>query len=380
MKRGLLIILFCVLLLPYLQHRFSIFPQGELHGYFSCMRDTVLTPSTWFSGSYQERINGYYNDRIGFRPELLRINSQIDYSLFHKVTFGGTVLGKDNYLYYQNYVDAYYGRDYVGEHALRERMYKLRCLQDTFAALGKTLVLVVAPCKVWYYPEYLPQNKHIQRGSGNNYLSNVHMADSLGINTLDFNSWFLALKGKTPGRLYSRQGIHWTNYGSILAADSLAGYIGRLRGRQLSRPAFTRLTYTTQAIDPDNDMLFVLNLLFPVVTDTLCYPAVSWPPKSSVAHPRCIVVGDSYVMNFLKTQTFQHIFGQWQFWFYFRNLVTVNNYKNPDLSGKVADSNWQGALTDTDCIILMYTPMNHAHLGNGFIEQAYDTYFPSRLP
>src|SRR2546430_75018 len=98
-RKGFLIVFFVILFLPYLQHRFPVINSGELAGYYSNRQDADFTFSGWFSGAYQSRVNDFYNDQIGFRPDLLRLNAQIDYSLFQKLDYGGTTLGNDNYLY-----------------------------------------------------------------------------------------------------------------------------------------------------------------------------------------------------------------------------------------------------------------------------------------
>jgi hypothetical protein len=42
----------------------------------------------------------------------------------------------------------------------------------------------------------------------------------------------------------------------------------------------------------------------------------------------------------------------------------------------MAGYNWKQAIDTADCIVLAYTLMNFQNLGNGFIESAYNLYYP----
>ncbi len=381
MDRGrkiLFVFLFTILWLPYLQHKFHVIDSGTLHGYFTNSDSVDLTIRGWFDGAYQPGTNNYYNDHIGFRQDLVRLNAQIDYSLFQKLDYGATTLGSDNYLYFDDYIEAYYGRDFVGSAQLAERMLKLKRVQDTLGKLGKTVIMVYAPCKAWYYPEHIPASLAYPKGAGNNYLTSKHAGDSLGVNQIDFNAWFLSMKETTKDLLFSRQGIHWTNYGAMLAGDSLVRYIERVRGISMPHPRWQKINKTTQAILPDNDMADILNLIFPITVDTLSYPEVYYLPEDSgKTRPKCIYIGDSYVINLLRTELVQHINSEWQFWFYYKHVLNDTNYL-ADHYLKVADQNLKNEVTKADCIILLQTPKNTNQTGYGFIEDLYAVFYPDK--
>ncbi len=369
--------LLCLLLLPYMQQRFQLLFDGKFDGYYPFSKDLEFSPATWFDGTYATGINAYYNDHIGFFPYLVQLNSQIDYSLFQKLDYGGTTLGDNNYLFYSDYVDAYYGRDFVGYQLPLERMTKLKRLQDTLEQMGKTMVLVYAPCKAWYCAEYIPALFRGAKGA-NNYLTAKRIGDSLGIHQIDFNAWFLQLKQTTKEPLYSRQGIHWTNYGSLLGADSLVRYIEQARHIRMAHPRWDEVVHTTVPRVPDNDMSAILNLLFPVTKDTFCYPVVHCSGDSGTAKPRCIYIGDSNFINFIHMGVPQAVNSDWQFWFYFNSILNNGHQSDDGSSAKVSDTDWKKEVQQTDCIVLMYTPATCTGMGNGFIEALYASYFPGK--
>src|ERR1035437_6178867 len=156
-KKGLFVFIFIILLLPFAEQNFPFIKSGQLLGYFTNAPDVTFSSTKWLDGSYQKEKGDFYNDHTGFRPDLIRLNSQIDFSLFNKPSYGGTVVGKENCLYFDNYIYAYYGKDFMGYNYLFEKSLKLKAIQDTLTKMGKTFVLVYSPCKASYFREYIPE-------------------------------------------------------------------------------------------------------------------------------------------------------------------------------------------------------------------------------
>src|SRR6478609_5160143 len=70
---------------------------------------------SWFNGEYQEQVEKYVNESFGFRSFFVRINNQIDYSLYNKLHASAVVMGKEQCLYEIDYIRAYCGTDFVGK-------------------------------------------------------------------------------------------------------------------------------------------------------------------------------------------------------------------------------------------------------------------------
>lgn len=376
-KKGLFILLFVVLLLPYIQYRWPFIDSGVLKGFYTNAPDTKFSWDKWFEGSYQAEVNNYYNDHVGFRPDMLRLTGQIDFTLFHKVDYGGTSVGINNYLFYDNYIDAYYGTDYKGYEMLKGRMLKLKAVQDTLTHLGKTLIVVYAPCKAWYYPEYIPAKLQRTNMLPNNYKTCKRIGDSIGIDQIDYNSVYLAMKDTARELLYAKLGIHWTNYGSILGIDSIIHYIERKRKIVMPHPYWIKTEHTTTARIPDNDMADIANLIFPMAIETYCYPEILYKVDSNTAKPKAIFIGDSYNINFIRTGILNNIFTDWQFWFGFNNVLVNSNWESGNYP-KIKDYDWKSALQNSDCVIILNTPKNGNNLSEGFIDSAYSYYYPGQ--
>jgi acetyltransferase AlgX (SGNH hydrolase-like protein) len=381
-KKCLYALLIGSLILPITQQCISFYDSPKLYGYFSAAKDIPFSWNSWFEGSYQQLKGTFVNDNAGFRPDLIRIKDQVDFSLYKKMNYGGIVLGKQGYLFFGEYIDAYTGADYTGDSVIRNLLYQLKALQDTFSRLNKSLVLVHTPNKAFFYNERIPDELKLRKGP-TNYESYVRIADSLGINQIDFNAWFLSMKDTCKELLMSGQGTHWTHYGSIIAGDSLLTYIGKIRKMPIDHPSWLRVERVVNPRGSDDDIERNLNLLFPIVRERFTYPILKYPSDNGRKKPKVILVGDSFVMNLLNNELPQHIFADWQYWFYFKLVTNEHTIAccGPE-SPLISNYDWKKEMNSTDCIVLMYNSINLGHgekeLGSGFIERAYNYYYPEK--
>lgn len=371
-RRGLLYLAFTVLLLPMVQQGLRFVDSGELHGGHKLATDTTLSVATWWSGTYQQRKEEYLNDAVGFRIDLVRLNNQVDYSLFDKCHAWWTLKGKDNYLFQRPYIDAYYGSNFVGFDHIHDKGRKLRAVKDTLARMGKSLIVVYAASKVSSYPEYLP-DRLMRPKTLTNHDAYLRYLDTLGIDQVDMDSWFVAMKGKSKEPLFNKQGIHWTRYGAVLACDSLMRYIEKLRGISLPMPDWSHMEYAP-AHDGDDDVALELNLIFPIVEGKLAYPQVRAKPDSTRKKLKAVYIGDSFGFKLITSWIPAEVHEQFEFWGYFDDVHDFINWKG----GYIKEYDWMGSLLRTDVVVLIYTTFNLDNLGSSFIEQAYDRFYPHK--
>ena len=372
-KNGLLAFVFIILLLPFLQQNLKVIDSGKLYGFYTDNPDVDFTMSKWFDGSYQESKAKFYNDHLGFRPDLLRLNNELAFLLFDKIYDYRLVFGQNDYLYQGDYIDAYYGVDFIGYDAIIEKSRKLKAIQDTLARMGKSLIVVYAPSKACFYPEYFPERRMHNIQGPTNFDVCRHVGDSLGINRIDFNTWFLSMKGKSKELLFSKQGVHWTVYGSLLGGDSLVKYIEKLRNIRMPHAIWSSVVHTQKARDTDDDIARLLNLIFPFTTETFCYPNIHYAEDTAKKKPNAIYIGDSFVLNLIGNGTIPNVHANWEFWNSFSGVYS----ENPPYV-EIKDYDWKNAIKKTDCIVLEHTTYTLRVFGYGFIEQAYDYYYPKK--
>ena len=376
-KAGILGVLLLVLLLPMLNQVSGIVKSGPLNGDVQLATDTAFTWQGWWDGSYQKQKEAYLNDQTGFRPDLVRLNNQIDYSIFRKLHAREVVIGKDQYLYEQGYISAYYGREFAGYNHHAENLYKLLLVRDTLLKAGKKLFIVFAPSKARIYPEFIPDYLRSTLPHSSNYETMVRICDSLKLPYLDFNSCFRAIKEKTSYPLFGRKGTHWTHTGSDIAADTFNHYLAAVTGKPVPEISWddkeTERTNTARGFDDDIDK--GINLIWPLREDTFYYHKLHFEAGNPQERPRVIFISDSFFWSWLNSQVPQHCYKDWEFWYYFNELWTERSINGEEQSGHEADNRWMERLQKTDVVVLMYGELNLADIGSSFIDKAYKAFY-----
>lgn len=372
-KGSLLTVLYLLLSLPIIQQAIHLWPEGKLNGAVSNAPDTTFSIDGWLQGRYQEEKEKYLNDNMGLRPYLVRVNNEIDYRLFTKVHEHDVVVGKEHCLYEKGYIDAYWGLDYPGIDKIREQAIKLKRIQDTLEHLGKELIMIHAPSKAWFYPEYFPDNMKCAQGAHTMYKDYIRLEDSLGIHMIDFNAWFLKMKDTSKNLLMSKQGIHWTMYGGMLAGDSMIRYIQRLTKIKQPDMVFDKLTYSDSHAT-DADIAQGLNLLFPITKETYTYADVHYTSGPGIKKLNAIYIGDSFVWTLLYDYIPHNFNKDWDYWYYFGDVWYRRDGKEG--STGISEYDWKAALSRTDIVVMLFTDVNLVNLGCGFVDRAYDYYYP----
>jgi len=391
-KKTLLASLLVIFFLPLLQGSFKLLPKAELHGAFAEPRDTTFTLSGWFSGTYQQNKETYLSQSFGLRSLFIRTHNEIALDLFHKVYAKGVIIGKENYLYEENYIKAYYGIDFIGKDSISNRMKKLKFIQDTLASLNKTFLLVFAAGKGSFYPDHFPDKYQYIKGI-TNYEYSLEKAKELSINYIDFNKYFIENKNRSAYPLYPKYGIHWSYYAECLVADSITRYIENIRHIHMPHIYWNKVNVRyPQRYERDMDVEDGLNLIFRFKKEKMAYPDILFQTDSGKTKPTSIVIADSYYWG-MHRFNFPSVFSNSSFWFYNQTayngkefkfypstffkcfntwvhlLVTYpERYKSPL---EVPSLNLKEQVDSSDVIIIMATEPSLANLGWGSIENMY---------
>jgi hypothetical protein len=372
-RQRLFIGLMILLALPLFQTVTRLFGEKSLKGAIVLAENPAATTEGWFSGDWQPRKEKWLNDTFGFRGLFVRINNQITLSLFREVHAFGVVFGKDNYLYGEKYIKAWYGVDFIGTDSIAHRISRLKTVQDELLArYNKNLMVVFAVGKGSFYPEYFPPATNYTKGP-TNYETHVRLAAGAGLNIIDFNRWFLDHKQSTPYPLYPKYGMHWSVYGAAFAADSIIRHIERLRG--IDMPSMSREGIVMKkAFGDDYDLGDGLNLLFTLRRDKLAYPDVKFEPAGGKTRPSVLVIADSFYWNLFKIGITE-AFSNSDFWYY--NKEVFHRTGAPE--GTAGQLDLRREIMKHDVIILLATESNLPEFGWGFIEDSYKLIREGRL-
>lgn len=367
----LLVTVAAILFLPLLQSKLNVFKLNPLKGDITNPTQIHFTISDWFSSKYQEEKETYLTAMFGFRSTCVRINNQITYSFFKKAKANGVIIGKDNYLYEESYLDTYNGNDFLGQDSINHTLNRLKYLTDALKKLNKQLIIVFAAGKASFYPEYIPKNYLKSNIDNTNYKAFSSGASEMGLNVIDFNSWFVKNKSTSKYPLYPKNGIHWSKYGMVLAADSIIKTIENMRGIDMSNISYSEIEIQ-KPHDEDNDIGDGMNLLVDLKGFDMAYPKVVINNEKK-DKPNVLVISDSFywgIYNF----GISNCFGNSHFWYYNKQVYPESATKE-----LLTDNlNVGEEILKNDVIIIMATEATLKNIGWGFIEKA-ESYFKGNL-
>lgn len=365
-------ILFGMILLgisvPMIQHITGFANVKSLKGAVLLAEPGTLSDTSWLNGSYQDQTDKFLNDQFGFRPSYVRLHNQIKYSLYNDVNANGVIIGKDWYMYEWNYIRAYYGLDFIGDSLIENKTRKMKFVQDTLKAQGKTLLIVFTPGKGSFYPEFFADSSIRERGR-TNYEAYIEQFQRQTVNYVDFNKWFLSIKGKTDYPLYPKGGIHWSKYGEILAADSLVHHIEAVSGKDLPEIVLDKMVKSSKNKNGDYDIGEGLNIIFQTPTYPMGYPEFHVEEEDK-NNTRVLFVADSYYWGMFNYGFSNSLFHDGEFWFY-NHQIYPQTFEKELTVGEV---NMKQKVEENDVIVLMSTDANLHNFPFGFIDKLYDEY------
>lgn len=366
-KKGLLLCILAILFLPLIQSTFTLREFHPLKGDVTLPADIEFNKQGWFSGNFQQKKEEYLNAMFGFRTLFVKAHNQIAYSLFGKVNAQGVIIGKQNYLYEESYINAYTGRDFLGEDSISHTINRLKFISDTLNKLGKQLIVVFAAGKASFYPEFIPDS-YFPIKEKTNYKLLSSEAYKAGLNMIDFNKWFMDNKHKSKYPLYPQHGVHWSTYGTALAADSLIRMMESLRHIDIPNLRITSIKME-QPHDVDYDIADGMNLLFKFKSFDVAYPQMKVDDTTGKTKPKVLVISDSFYWG-MYNLGIANCFQNDHFWYY-NKQVYPESFKQELFADQL---NIGDEIQKHDVIVIMATEATLRKISWGFIEEAEKFY------
>ncbi len=364
--------LLLLLVLPLFIHLVGLPKLKSLKGAVTESPKPKFAVTKWFEGDYQKEAEVYLNEKFGLRNFFIRLNNQVAYSFYGLAKANGVVIGKDGYLFEKSYIDAYYGRDFLGKDSIDALLNKVKYIQDTLHKRGIDLVVVINPGKGSYLPEKIPDNLRSAKGITNHEYFSIKAQD-LQINLLDFNTYFLRNKDKFRYPLFPKCGIHWSTYCEILAKDSLLSYIGYLTKIQTPDIIIDTVLWGRGNKFREDDIKDGMNILWGPEVGKVGYPKYHIVEKGRT-RPNVLVVADSFYWGIYGYEDISKLFAKNQFWFYFHELYNAEwgNVKYPD------QISLDEEISKHQVVIIMATESTLPRFGWGFVQKAYTQFQPRK--
>jgi SGNH hydrolase-like domain, acetyltransferase AlgX len=358
----ILFIIFLVLLtVPAIQKEFEIFKVKNLNGSFSLAHYEPFEIAKWFDGSFQQQYDKYLEDHIGLRTRFVRFFNTIDFHLFKKSHANGVLIGNNSFLFEKRYIRSALGLKEIDEQQLLEKVQHTKEVQDSLLSKGVQFLVITAPGKGWYYPEYIPKPYRNLKKENTHYEFVSQKFKVYGINNIDFNTLFLEMKDTVSYPLFPKCGVHWT-YGSMqYVADSLINYCEKNMNIDLPDMIIDSVEYSKKPRFTDYDIGDALNINYKIPQDTLIYPSFSFKNDSTKTKPRLLVIGDSFYWTFYNGHFASNLFSQNRFAYYNNEL---HGYKKGTFSEAVRKKGVKNA----DIIMIWTTESQYHDFDMGFVD------------
>lgn len=367
--KGVLFSLVILLLAaPMVQQNTGLIKTNRIWGSYDDAVKPELNKNSWFSGSYQEQIQKYIDQNIGFQSFMIRLYNQLYYSVFNQARANGVLIGKENFLYEKVYIDALLGTDFIGEEKIGQRVERIELLSDSLKKKGIPLLVVLAPGKGTFFPDHIPGKYQAKNKSTTNYEVFKKELDNSDVLHLDFQEWFLNMKDDAAHPLFPKNGIHWSQYGEYLALDSLLAFLQGQHNGYTPGIDLKNIETDKKARGRDTDIELAMNLLYKNSDFEMAYPQYNFTQSSPDDSIRILTVADSY-FNYLFKEVMNKnkAFNGSQFWYY--NQQVFSGKSNGETY--VKDLNITREVLKSDIVILLSTDANLYRFPFGFEDQLY---------
>lgn len=373
-KKIAWIFVWVLLFLPMFQTATGMFRVRMLYGDYTTAELPEFTLKGWINNKWTYKFENYVETHVGFRKFLIRLRNHLRFTCFNDAS-GSILIGKNTYLFERDYINSWFGADYWGADSLGKACGKLKLIEQAMAKQNKHFIVVFAPGKASYFPEFLSYEMvKDYRKSVSNYDIYSKVIPQLHIPFIDMRKWFLQMKDTSALPLYPRMGIHWSVYGSLLAADSLLGYMAYQRGKPVGDISWSKVEFTSDYRVTDADLMELMNLMWPLKTDTMPYPVVEFHPLPKEQKPNVLAIGDSYYWNIMCDSIPLKLFADSSyFWFYNQKAFS----SDLNMRYLVDHKYLKQEIDKREFVILFTTDGNLCRFPFGALDQLYNLYYPS---
>ncbi|CAH1651418.1 Acetyltransferase AlgX (SGNH hydrolase-like protein) [Hyphomicrobiales bacterium] len=312
------------------------------------------------SGALQTSVAAALTERMGQpRETFIRINNGMAYAL-GRSTVPSIVIGQNRMLYETTYIDDWCGRgtpiDAEGQAA------RIARIAATVERAGKAFVFIISPSKVALYPDSLPEP--CTPAASRDYNRLRAALAPYDVRVVDGHTLAQAAKASQDLPVFNRDGIHWNDLSVYPAIRDTFAVLGEQLDTPPRQLTLSRVEVDRWPFDDEDDLARLLNL--PVTLPVYPSPHGRFTTSAEGTPPRLLVVGSSFMWQFLRILSMNRALGDSKFYFYFSRIVDFRD-------GGVHESRvpFQAApdlprsLPKTDAVVL---EANETALGSPHIE------------
>ena len=184
--------------------------------------------------TYPGDFDEYWNDRLPFKSQLVRMNGFVDYEIFKSSGSPYVIVGKEGWLFYKgqqaNFEDP--EADYAGTNLFTEDELKLIAhnmirAKQLCDSMGCEFIYFVPPNKERVYAEYMP-DAYGPPGEQSRMMQVVeYLRENTDVPVLCPYDELMAWKAEHPEyQVYLKYDTHWNNLGAYIGGKVIDDYLG----------------------------------------------------------------------------------------------------------------------------------------------------------
>lgn len=362
LQKILIIVVMLLLNAPWLCDALGLKEPHPLHGESTKLPFPDLSIDSIWNGDFQFGMDEYLRTNFLLRGLAIRTRNQLDYTFFVQTHARSVLLGKEGYLFEENYINAALGIDALSEQKVSERVGDLDALADS---LDIPVFVVLAPGKASYYMEYIPDvyfNSDSLNLNNNYNLWRDYVNMSKSLHLVDLHAHFNDLEDVFP-----KNGIHWCEWAQVdgfnIINDHLSSHL--LEGLQPAKFVIDSSYRSSSMEGTDEDIERGLNLWQNIDDVETTYYKTSWEDRGDALKPKVLIVGDSYAWGVVNRGVLSHSYMDGEFWYYNQVVHGPKYLETEDFGGKPFEvhdvhnnSDLIYALNNFDAIVLLSTDAN----------------------
>lgn len=344
----------------------------ELGGFFDTYEKPEFSLESFWNGDFQDSYTTWFANNFSPRGILIEAYNTVRYSLFNR---GVDIVGEDDYLFEQAYVDAELCLTDANNMALEESrtdmenyVSELEAISDALEAQDKHLILYITPSKADLYRDRIP-SRFLENAPSDGVRPIDYLLELLSESDVNYlNTIPMAADLETPA--FYAAGTHWSRPYEQTANAELLKQIGSLTGLNYRSYALGELQSSSEPYERDQDLWEMMNV-WNSSPDTEFYSYELEP-----------VVPENYDQLNILTQggSFSHYIWR-DMWSLFpdANIQHINYCEYTlDCNGTyIPISSWDDVPIDTfvenaDCVVIELNEGVITNYSNGFVDYLYD--------
>jgi|TARA_B110000261_G_scaffold163784_1_gene210805 hypothetical protein len=342
----------CLLLLPFLQRKFSLWDSKKLYGAFTQknIEQPEFSDSLWHNGLFQKKYEEYVKESLLDKKDAIRIKSQLEYSFFDKINVYNQVLGKNGWIYSSGFIKKYLGIQKENIKKQAEIKSNLLLIRDYLKKKQVPLIYVIAPAKASLFPNNYP-NKYqgIEKKDGD-YEFLIETLEELNIDYIDNHKYFNSIKNTAPYLLFARTGIHWSSYGASVFLDTLLPTLQKKIPFDIGKTVIKKYKKTMKYANGEMGTEIAMNLLYKIPKDSTVFPY--YKITKSKKKPKVITIGDSFYWSVRGLYVLSKMYSKDSKYFYYMKRSCPNS-KEKGISIDKIDVNQE--ISSSDAVIFITT-------------------------